>query len=96
MFKYQTICPSSIVAMRRGSCQWLLLLLFGAQVVLPVESRVFAVQDGAAAQSSPEPALVLGVAGEREIGSGQKHSYQLVLSAGQYAKVTIHQPTGGG
>ncbi len=81
----------AIYSISRTCYQWLLFLVVGTHSVLLFENRALAIQQGAAAQNSPEPALVLSVATEREIRSEQNHSYQLVLSAGQYAKVTIQQ-----
>lgn len=50
-------------------------------------------QQNTAAPSAPEATpLVLGVpASARELSGGQKHIYQLTLTQGQYAKVTVEQ-----
>ncbi|MBA3806434.1 MAG: tetratricopeptide repeat protein, partial [Acidobacteria bacterium] len=56
----------------------------------PVESSLQ--QQSAAAQSTQETTpLELGKPVERELSGGQKHIYQLALTEGQYANLTIEQ-----
>jgi CHAT domain-containing protein/tetratricopeptide (TPR) repeat protein len=46
----------------------------------------------APAQQTPEPpALALGQAVEREMAPGQRHAYQVTLTAGQYVEIEVQQ-----
>lgn len=58
----------------------------------PASAQVSQQQQSAGAQNAQEvTTLELGKPIEREVAGGQKHSYQVVLSQGQYVKVEVKQ-----
>jgi CHAT domain-containing protein/Tfp pilus assembly protein PilF len=93
----QIFCGRELDSCTHGSGRMPLLLILFC-VIAPSASagnfrfHSYQAQSTSSQSNPPEIAtLGTGVTVEREIRSGHKHSYQLVLNAGQYAKVTIRQ-----
>ena len=75
----------------RSSLRLFLLLLASLAVQFAQAASVPAQADKEQQSTSEVTTLELGKPVERELSGGQKHVYQLALTEGQYANITVEQ-----
>ena len=75
----------------RSSLRLFLLLLASLAVQFAQAASVPAQADKGQQSTSEVTTLELGKSVERELSGGQKHVYQLALTEGQYANITVEQ-----
>ncbi len=76
---------------RRSSLRFVLLLLAPLSIQFAHAPNVRAQTDKEQPNTSEITTLESGKHVERELSSGQKHTYQLALTEGQYANLTVEQ-----